>query len=561
MKRRVLQPTSMLMCLAGIIVAILVAYPLSSLLMKAFMPAGRLSLDSFREIFSARENYVAFCRSMFVSSVATVTSTVLGAFLAWIVCRTNVPGRKFFKTALAVPLLIPPFISAMAWLQLVGPAGYVNSIYMAVKDTWDPMFVIYGPWAIILVMTVSGYPLAYLVIRGGLERMNPEMEEAAQISGAPVFKVMRDVTLPMMAPTISSAALLVFGSKLENFGVPAVMGMPKNYFVMTTKIYKLIHQSFVVPNALSLAAAMSILLTVVASVVLLVVRRYLGRRQYTVISGKNVQPNIVRLGRSRRPVAAFCWLIVITTVVLPLAAIALTSLTKAYGLPPVPHNWSLRNFRYVLFELSTARRGLRNSLILALISPTVALILGAVIAYGSVKTKSRLGEALDVIANMPYSVPGTVFALGMILAWNKTLFGGLSIYNTFWILAVAYVARYMAYGVRNVGASLEQLDASLEEAARISGASWKSSFRDIVVPLVKPGLVAGWFLVFLPSLRELTISALLWSPGNETLGVAVYNLHEGGNITASSALALIMVATVFAANWVVKRLTKGQVGY
>jgi iron(III) transport system permease protein len=198
---------------------------------------------------------------------------------------------------------------------------------------------------------------------------------------------------------------------------------------------------------------------------------------------------------------------------------------------------------------------------LAVVSPTVALILGSLIAYGSVKTKSRLGQALDVIANMPYSVPGTVFALGMILAWNKTVFGSLSIYNTFWILGVAYVARYLAYGVRNVGASLEQLDASLEEAARISGASWKWSFRDIVIPLVKPGLVAGWFLVFLPSLRELTISALLWSPGNETLGVAVYNLHEGGNITASSALAVVMVAAVFTANWVVKRLTKGQVGY
>jgi iron(III) transport system permease protein len=556
-----LNPATVVMGLAGIALMILVAYPMYSLLSRSVMVGGSLSLGNFKAVFGARENYIALQRSLFVSCMATLFATTLGAFLAWIVCRTDVPGRKTLKTALVMPVLVPPFISAIAWLQLIGPAGYINSIYMAIKDSWDPLFVIYGPWAIILVMTISGYPLAYLVVLGGLERMNPELEEAAQISGAGAFTVMRDVTFPLMAPTIGAAALLVFVSKLENFGVPAVMGMPKNYYVLTTKIYRLITQSFTVPNALSIATAMSVLFVIIATAALLVVRTYLQRGRYIVISGKNVHPKVMRLGKLGKTLSVFCWTIVITTVVLPLIAIVLTSLTRAYGLPPLPGNWTLRNYRYVLFGLSTTQRAFRNSFILAVMTSTLTLSLGAIIAYISVKTKTRFRSVLDVVASIPYSIPGTVFALGMILAWNKVILGRFSLYNTFGIILVAYCARYLAYGVRTVSSSLAQIDDSLEEAARISGASWLSTLRDIVVPLIKPGLVAGFFLIFLPSLRELTISVLLWSPGNETLGVAVYNLHEAGNITASSALAVVMVAIMFVGNWAVKRITKGQVGY
>ena len=547
--------------LAIVLLIVLVVYPLYSLIMRAFVSYGRLSLDNFHEIFQYKENYVALYHSLFVSIISTAVATTLGAVLAWIVGRTNLPYRGTLRTALVMPFIIPPFITAMAWLQLLGPAGYINTIYMDLTGSWDPLFVIYGKWAIILVMTLSGYPFVFLTTLGGLERMNPELEEAAQNSGSGTFKVMRDITLPLMAPTIAAGSLLVFVSRIANFGIAAVMGMPENYYVLTTKIYRLIDQSFVVENAQEVATVMSVLLVVIAGAGLIGAKVYLRGKQYTVISGKNVQPKIIELGRSRHLLFGFCLFIVLISTVLPVLAMIFTALTKAYGLPPVISNWTLDNFRYVLIELQMTKRAIRNSFFLAVSASTVTVFIGLFVSYIVVKTRTKGKQLLDITASMPYSVPGTVFALGMILAWNKEFFGSFGIYNTIWILLAAYIARYMAHAVRTTSASLAQIHDSLEEAGRISGARWTQSFRDIVLPLVRPGIFAGWFIIFMPALRELTISVLLWSAGNETLGVAVYNLQEGGDVTSASALAVVMVAVVLVGNLLVRRVTGGAYGY
>jgi iron(III) transport system permease protein len=540
---------------------LLVVYPLYSLIIRAFISYGSLSLNNFHEIFRNKENYVALYHSLFVSLISTAIATALGAVLAWIVARTNIPYQKMLRTALVMPFIIPPFITAMAWLQLLGPAGYVNTIYMNLTGSWDPLFVIYGKWAIILVMSLSGYPFVFLTTMGGLERMNPELEEAAQSSGSGIFKVMRDITLPLMAPTIAAGSLLVFVSRIANFGIAAVMGMPENYYVLTTKIYRLIDQSFVLKNAQELATAMSVLLVVIAGAGLIGAKLYLRGKEYTVISGKDVQPKVVELGRSRHLLFGLCLFIVLISTVLPVLAMVFTALTKAYGLPPVISNWTLNNFRYVLVELQMTKRAIRNSFFLAVSASTVTVFFGLIISYVVVKTQTKGKQLLDITASMPYSVPGTVFALGMILAWNKEFFGSFSIYNTIWILLVAYIARYMAHAVRTTSATLAQIHDSLEEAGRSSGARWTQTFRDIVFPLVRPGILAGWFIIFMPSLRELTISVLLWSAGNETLGVAVYNLQEGGDVTSASALAVVMVAVVVTGNIIIRRVTGGTYGY
>jgi iron(III) transport system permease protein len=207
------------------------------------------------------------------------------------------------------------------------------------------------------------------------------------------------------------------------------------------------------------------------------------------------------------------------------------------------------------------KRAIRNSFFLAVSASTVTVFIGLIIAYIVVKTQTKGKQLLDITASMPYSVPGTVFALGMIIAWNKEFFGSFGIYNTIWIILAAYIARYMAHAVRTTSASLAQIHDSLEEAGRISGARWTQSFRDIVLPLVRPGIFAGWFIIFMPALRELTISVLLWSAGNETLGVAVYNLQEGGDVTSASALAVVMVAVVLTGNLLIRQVTRGAYGY
>jgi len=540
---------------------ILVIYPLYSLLLRAFISQGKLSLQNFHKVFITKDIYVALSHSIFVSTISTVFATIIGVILAWIVSRTDIPFRKQIKTGLVMPFLIPPFIAAIAWLQLIGPAGYINSIYMAIKQTWNPLFVIYGKWAIILVMSLSGYPFVYLTTLAGLERMNPSLEEAGQISGAGIFTVMKDITIPIMAPTIGAGAILVFISRIANFGVPAVMGMPANYYVLTTKIYRLIDQSFIVKDAQAIATAMSMFLILFAVSGLLLVKVYLRGKEYIVISGKDVQPKLVQLGKWRYILFVIVLSMIIIIVVLPIIAILLTALTRAWGLLPVISNWTLKNFKYVLFDLDMSKRAIRNSFFLAVSASIITTFIGAVIAYMVVKIKVKGSQMLDFVSSIPYSIPGTVFALGMIIAWNKSFFGKFNIYNTIWIILVSYIARYLAYSVRTVSSSLMQIDNSLEEAARISGSNRIQSFKDIVIPLIKPSLFASWFLIFIPAFRELTISVLLWSTGNETIGVAVYNLQEGGNVTASSALAIIMVLVIFLGNMIIKKATKGEFGY
>ena len=543
------------------ILAILVIYPLFSLLGKAFVSEGRFSLQNFHKVFITKDIFVALSHSIFVSTISTVFATIIGVSLAWIVSRTDIPYRKLIKTGLVMPFLIPPFISAIAWLQLIGPAGYINSIYMAIKQTWNPLFVIYGKWAIVMVMSLSGYPFVYLTTLAGLERMNPALEEAGQISGAGIFTVMKDITIPIMAPTIGAGVILVFVSRIANFGIPAVMGMPANYYVLTTKIYRLIDQSFIVKDAHAIATAMSILLILIAACGLLLVKVYLRGKEYIVVSGKDVQPKLVKLGKWRYTMFTIALSIIIIIVVLPIIAILLTALTKAWGLLPFISNWTLDNFRYVLFDLDMSKRAIRNSFFLAVSASIITTFIGAIIAYMVVKVKVKGSQILDFVSSIPYSIPGTVFALGMIIAWNKSFFGKFNIYNTIWIILISYIARYLAYSVRTISSSLMQIDNSLEEAARISGSNRIQSFKDIIMPLVKPSLFASWFLIFMPAFRELTISVLLWSAGNETIGVAVYNLQEGGDVTSSSALAIIMILVIFLGNMIIKKATKGEFGY
>lgn len=547
--------------LAILVLLILVVYPLGQLVMQSFRYNQALSLQSYVAAIQTEGNLVALRHSLEVSLVAMTGSTILGTFLAWLVARTNIPHRDLLRTAFVLPFMIPPFIGALAWMQILGPVGYVNKLYMALTGSGAPLWNIYGPDGIILVMILHEYPTVFINALGGLERMNPELEEAAQVAGARVFRVMRDVTLPLMLPTIAAGALLVFISDIANFGIPAILGFPENYYVLTTKIYDAVTHS-IQPNSLNIASALSILLALVSGLGIMVQRYYVSSRQFAVISGKSMQPNLVQLGKHRYWLLPLAILVVLVTTVAPLVAILLTALVKAYGLPPVPANWTLQNFSDVLFLNKAAQRGILNSLFLAVSAATIITVLSSFIAYIIVKTKMRGRAILDFISNAPYTLPGTVVAIAMILAWLKPLpIVHIRLYNTIWILLVAYVARYLAYGVRTASGSLAQVHESLEEAARVSGAGWLRTFRDIVIPLIRPGLFAGWFLVFIPCLRELTISALLWSTRSETIGVVVFNLQQSGNTSASAALAAIMIAVLLSADLVTRKVTGGKVGY
>ncbi|MCP4400971.1 MAG: iron ABC transporter permease [bacterium] len=549
------------MGLTVILLFVLVVYPVSKIVWQSFLYDHEVSTQNYVRALTRRGVFLALRHSLEISIFSMLGATILGTFLAWLVGRTDLPWRNVFRTAFILPFITPPFIGAIAWQQLLGPVGLLNKLYMWLFSASEPFWNMYGADGIITVMALHIYPLVYITVLGSLERMNPELEEAAQCSGSSIFTVMRTITLPLMLPSIASGAVLVFIACIANFGIPAILGFPENYYVLTTKIFEAVIQS-AAANSLSLASALSVLLGLVAGSGLLLQRVYLKKKEYTVLSGKSMQPNIIPLGKHTSWILAFCVLVVLVTSIAPIVSILLTALTKAYGLNPTPANWTLQNFYEVLFENQTARRAIRNSVFLAFSAATAISLLGAMIAYIVVKTKIRGRFVLDLLSNMPYALPGTVVAVAMILAWLRPVpVLGIRLYNTIWILLVAYIARYLAFGVRTTSASLAQIHVCLEEAAHISGANWFQTFRDIVVPLIAPGLFAGWFLVFMPALRELTISTLLWSSRHETIGVMVFNLQESGNTVACAALAVVMMVVLLIANLITRHFTKGRIGF
>ena len=544
-----------------LVIILAVVYPSFTLVKNSFTTDGHFSFQNYITLFSESRTFILFRNTFSVAFLGAIGATFIGVLISWLLARTDIPFKRFWQIALIIPYLIPPFIGGIAWVYLLGPVGFLNKIWMALTQSTQPLWVIYGRWGIVFVMMLYSYPIAYMVTLGPLKQMNPSLEEAAQISGAGTLRTLRDITAPLMLPSIGGSALLIFMSMMANFGIPAVIGFPKRYYVMTTQIYLNI-LNFDKANNLQLAAALSMLLVVLAILTMQVQRLLQRGKSYAIISGKSSQPQLVQLGWKKYIAVAFLFLIVLCTVILPVLAIFATSLVKAVGLPFALENLSFNHYKQILFELPKVNRAIKNSLLLASGSATMIVFISLIISYLTVKMKIKGGQVLEAVVLLPYAVPGVVVALAMILAFLKPLpLLNVTIYNTIWILAVAYIARFLTFGVRSISAAFEQVHESLEDAARISGADFVTAYKDVVIPLIKSNVFAGWFLAFMPALTELTLSILLFSVGNETLGTVVYGLHQEGKIGLTAALAFLVVVIVVTLNMITNKITKGQLGF
>jgi iron(III) transport system permease protein len=533
------------------ILILLIALPLFLLLYKSFVDREEnLSFSNYVAVFSKKRNYIPIWNTLKIGILTVLLSTLIGVPLAWIVARTDIPFKRLFETLLLLPYMIPPFIGAIAWTQLLSPrVGYINRFFMSLFDTSHPLFNIYSLLGIVWVMSLHNYPFIFITVRGALERMDPSLEEVAQISGSGRFKVMKDITLPLVTPAITSGMLLSFVYTISNFGIPALIGMRARVYVLTTQIFTYVYTGEF--GGIKLATALSTLLMVTAGAGVIINRWYLSRKQYTIIAGKSVRPNVVELGKWKYPILIMISLFALLVVIAPLMAVFSSSFLKAWGVPLRWANLTFKNYSYILFDFGLTKSAIKNSIILSLSAATITTIIGSIIAYITVKTQLKGERILDFLATLPYSIPGTVVAVAMILAWSGQF--KINLYNTFWIILVAYIARYMFFAFRNVSASLEQIHSSLEEAARISGATWIRNFRDIIVPLIKPGLIASWFLISMPTLRELTMSALLVGPHTPTIGAAVFELQDAGSYQAAAALAALLIVIVLLGNYLTRK--------
>jgi iron(III) transport system permease protein len=475
--------------------------------------------------------------------------------LAWITARTDTPLRGLIEMAALMPFITPPLIGAVAWSLLGAPrTGFINVVARGLTGNADPLINIYTRGGVIFVMGLYLSSYVFITVKAVMERMDATFEDASLISGGSVLRTVWHVVIPLSLPALLSAGVLVFVNAIEDFAIPGILGAPGGVFTITTYIYY--HAISYLPPRYGVAAMLASWIMILTAVAFIVQARVLaGGRSFTTIAGRGRRPRRLRLGRWRYVTLLYASLYFFFTVGLPYLVLIYGAFIKTWGAVPTFENLTWANVVGTFEASPIVVRGLLNSLILALGGATVASILTAVMGYAIVRNKSRVvGGAIDFLSTIPLTMSGPVIAVALLWAYIHPPF---MLYGTLWILGIAYVTRYLPYGVRTVTASLRQVSDELENAAAICGASRFAGFRDILFPLVRPGILAGWMLMFVSMMRELSASIFLFTPGNETTAVALFNLWEEGIFSYVSVLALLLVAISVIVLLIVKRLFGG----
>lgn len=545
----------LILFLAIAILVIVVAFPVLLILFNAFWVNGEFNFASVVDILKEPETFQALLNSLIIATCTTVGSTIVGTFFAWLVTRTDLPHKTFMKSMFLVPFMLPSFIGALAWKMLLSPnAGFINQFFIDHFGFTGPIFNIYSYYGISGVEIMYLFPFVFIQVCGALERMAPTLEESARISGAGLFTITRKITIPLVLPSILSGALLIMLYSMAHFGTVAVLGIENGIYNIPTLIYERIHQSGGSFDAIRTGTVLATVLVVTAAFIIWLQRKILGSGHYQIIGGKSFRPMELKLRGLRYPLLIFCLAYIAFTILLPTAVIFLVGSLKTYGLSFAFSNLSLDNYKFILFDYKVTRDAIFNSVTLGFTAAIITMFAGVMISYVIVKMKVRGKGILEFLGMLPFSVPGSVIALGVILAWSGQF--GINLYNTVWIILVAYIARYMAFSLKANSAALEQVHDSLVEASRACGATMWQSLRDVVLPLVRPGMFAAFFLIFLPSLRELTVSIMLYAPTTRTIGVAIYTLNEDGETVMSAALAGIALIIIIVGQSIINHFTK-----
>ena len=541
--------------MAGSVLAlgVLVVLPLAFLVWGAMTADGRFTLGHFSEALGSRLYVQALKNSLVLGLWTAALSVAIGLPLAWAVSRTNVPAKRFVHLTAVISYVTPPYLTAIAFVNLFSPnAGLVNRFVRDVLGAPALTFNVFSMAGLVLVTVLHTFPFVYLLAASALESVDASMEESAQILGASRWRTVAAITGPLVAPAILSGALIAFVNAIALFGSQAIIGLPGRVFTLPTRIYAL----FDYPPQYGLASAMSLIFVAVTVAALYLQRRYLAKRSYVTLGGKGSRPQLMDLGPARWGVFAFCAAVFTVAVLAPYLTLLAVSLSKSWGLR-FWQNLTFQHYRFVLLEYDVTRRAIWNSLILASSAATLAVLLGSLIGWIDLRTTLRGRKLLDYTSLIPLGLPGIVVAVALIQFWLRV---PLPIYGTLVIILLAYTGRYVPLGVRSANAAFRQIDPSLEETARITGAGWLRTFRSVTLPLARPGLFAGWLLVFIPALQELSASILLFSSGSITLAVAVYNLYETGALEPVAALSIVTMLIITVAVALATRLGRRGAG-
>ena len=522
----------------------LVVVPLGWLLLTSFQDnaSGALTLDNYRTAFTRRIYLEPIINSFKLAiSVATI-ATLIGTPLAWLVSRTDLPGRALLRPLILAAFVTPSFLGAEAWIFLAAPnSGWLNKVWEAVFRTEHGPFNIYSFEGAIFVIALYSIPYTFSFVAGTLELMSSELEDAATTLGSGVFRTTWKITMPLALPAILGGFLLSFLEAIELFGPPAFILIPARTQVMTTQLY-LFFSEF--PPKVEVAAAYAMPLLFVTVFLLFLQRRIIGRRRFTTVTGKGGVRRTMRLGPWRWPLLLLALVGPLLSVVLPYLALLLVSLSRVWGKGPLaPGNLGLYWYHWAFFDNSTTRTAIEHSLEYGAAAATIAVLVATLVAYMVVRKLIPFASIFGFVAMAPFVVPGIVLAIGFFAAYTHP---PLLLYGTAGILIAAYATRFLPIAFSNGSSILQGLNVDLESAARTLGAGRIHTLWAVTAPLLRRGLLTGWLLVFIPSIKELSASVFLFTPRTHVISTVIFDFSDAGNYEAVSTMGVLMMVVTFA---------------
>lgn len=537
--------------------------PLLLLFKTGLASEGSLDLGPLLEAIQNRSVQRALWHSIESSLWSALGASILGTCLALLIGLTDIRAKGLLVFLILLPMMIPPHVTAIAWIQALGPASPVLQ-WLGLAPELGSTHPLYSREGLVLLLTLQHSPLVFLLVRAALRSFPRELSDAARISGASAALMLRRITLPLLGPSLLAGFALAFVAALGNFGINALIGIPARYTTLPVLVWRRL-ASFG-PDILPNVAVISVILAFVALAAIFL-QSLLQRRMRASLIGLPQNPLAISLGAKRFLVEGIVWVFVAGVLLLPAASLLATSLVKTYGLPLSLGTLTWDNFTEVLWRQTVTIRAFANSTLIAGLSAfviaAVSLLLGYYLAHRSSGNRRLAGLALTQ-SEIAFAVPGLVMSIAFILAFIRPIpFLGISLYGTIWIILIAYVSVFLAVGLKPVMAAFLQMDASLDDAARVSGAGFFRRMRKIFAPLAAPSAASGAILVFLTAYNEVTVSALLWSTGNETIGTTIFNYEDGGYTTLAAAMSAVVVgATIFimlAMNVLANRVPNGTI--
>jgi iron(III) transport system permease protein len=551
------------------ILGFLVIYPVLTLLLGALtdtnpvvegLSLSHLSIANFLTVLQNPNVAEALFNTLVACAGGTLIAVAIGLLFSWIVVRTNTPFKGFIAAASILPLFAPPLVAGVAWSILGSPkTGLINTLFKSAGFDWHVDF--YSLSGLVFVFGIYYAPYVYMFTSSALRNMDPSLEEAAEISGASVSSTLFTVTFPLIMPAIVSGMLLSFIVMLGIYGVPAVLGAPNNINVLTTYIFKLTNWS---PPLYNTAAAVAIILMAVTGCLVVLQQKVLSGRSYTTVAGKAFRPRNLDLGGWRWLTFGLGLLYLIVVVVLPMLALIVAAFRKFMFIRDATslldmRQYSLMHF-YSIFDNPLTMKSIYNAVEVGIITAIVGGALAFAIGYTIHRTRLGGRRAIDLISTVPVAIPGLVIGVAYLWAWIG-IPGGL--YGTIWILALAFIARFMPDTVKALSTSFLQIHRELEEAAWVCGKGVLGTIGTIVLPLARPGVIASMTLLFVLSIRELGSSLFLYTSNTMVMSVLLLDYYEGGNIGKTAAFSLVQTVLlgvlIGGANWLARSAAQGSI--